>query len=327
MAAPAFAESLSVAISQSSDDAEEFLGGSGALDGQGLTGFVLLNSSDLELGDEGSGGFTDPQAIGLRFTNISIPTNAFITSAWIQFHSDDGTETAQVGNNEFRIFGELSLNPGTFLGSSSTGGEGPYNQPANDRNITNRPRTTQSVVWDDIPFDRPEGVAQVGQQTPDLSGIIQEIIGQAGWASGNAVAFQIYHSASLDASLNPILGVNTSPFAIDEHEMESYDGIPSRAAVLHIEYSTSSITGDLNGDGFVGAADLDILLANWGDNVTVGSLINGDAVADGVVDDADLQVVRDNWGSGNPPGSPIPEPGSFALLLAAGGMIARRRRK
>ena len=57
------------------------------------------------------------------------------------------------------------------------------------------------------------------------------------------------------------------------------------------------LPGDLNADGLVGSADLDIIRANWGQTVTAGSLIDGDPSGDGVVGSADLDVVRANWGS------------------------------
>lgn len=85
--------------------------------------------------------------------------------------------------------------------------------------------------------------------------------------------------------------------------------------------------GDLNGDGFVGIEDMDILLANWGrTDITAGSLQDGDANADGVINAADLQIVRDHWGNGTPAGN-VPEPGTLALIALGGVAITRRRRR
>ena len=62
------------------------------------------------------------------------------------------------------------------------------------------------------------------------------------------------------------------------------------------ENSPLPVTGDLDGDGQVGASDLDIVRANWGGAVTPGDLLHGDANGDGEVGAADLDVVRANWG-------------------------------
>lgn len=56
------------------------------------------------------------------------------------------------------------------------------------------------------------------------------------------------------------------------------------------------VPGDLNGDGTVGSADLDIVRANWGRTVAAGSLLDGDPSGDGMVGSADLDIVRANWG-------------------------------
>jgi hypothetical protein len=60
--------------------------------------------------------------------------------------------------------------------------------------------------------------------------------------------------------------------------------------------SPRQVTGDLDGDGKVGASDLDIVRANWGKAVTPGDLGRGDANGDGQVGAADLDIVRANWG-------------------------------
>jgi hypothetical protein len=56
-----------------------------------------------------------------------------------------------------------------------------------------------------------------------------------------------------------------------------------------------SMSGDLNGDGCVGHADLGILLADW--NCTEGDC-PGDADGDGDTDHADLGILLANWGEG-----------------------------
>lgn len=61
------------------------------------------------------------------------------------------------------------------------------------------------------------------------------------------------------------------------------------------------VTGDLNDDGFVGIADLNIVLGNWNQNVTAGVWAEGDPSGDGFVGIADLNEVLGNWNGGTPP--------------------------
>ncbi|MEZ6193904.1 MAG: PEP-CTERM sorting domain-containing protein, partial [Phycisphaerales bacterium] len=87
------------------------------------------------------------------------------------------------------------------------------------------------------------------------------------------------------------------------------------------------LDGDLNGDGFVGIADLNIVLGNWNQNVTSGDLLQGDPSNDGFVGIADLNVVLGNWNAGTPPaGNAVPEPASLALFTIAGLSVTGRRR-
>ncbi|XAL99601.1 hypothetical protein OT109_18730 [Phycisphaeraceae bacterium D3-23] len=86
------------------------------------------------------------------------------------------------------------------------------------------------------------------------------------------------------------------------------------------------LLGDVTGDGFVGAQDLDVLLANWGETVTPGTTAAGDLSGDGVVGQADLDIVLGAWGDGTPAGSTIPEPGSLAWLALGTTVLMKRRR-
>ncbi len=78
------------------------------------------------------------------------------------------------------------------------------------------------------------------------------------------------------------------------------------------------LQGDLDGDGFVGIADLNNVLGNWNRNVTPGFHIWGDPSGDGFVGIEDLNEVLGNWNAGTPPpvfASNIPEPATATLML------------
>ncbi len=104
-----------------------------------------------------------------------------------------------------------------------------------------------------------------------------------------------------------------------------------------LPWITSTITvvpiiGDLDGDGFVGLDDIDIVLNNWNQFVTPGDLLAGDPSNDGFVGLADLDIILNNWNAGSPSsfniaGLGVPEPATAAVLLAAlPGMLRRARR-
>ena len=85
--------------------------------------------------------------------------------------------------------------------------------------------------------------------------------------------------------------------------------------VVTIGEDVSGIPGDLNGDGMVGSADLDIVRGAWGQTVEAGCRACGDPSGDGSVGSADLDIVRANWGLTD--FAAIPEPGVCLLMLLA----------
>ena len=85
-----------------------------------------------------------------------------------------------------------------------------------------------------------------------------------------------------------------------------------------------SIAGDLNGDGFVGQADLDIVLGAWGQTVPPADP-RADPSGDDFVGQGDLDTVLGDWGKGTPPPAPVPEPATVVLLGLGALALARRR--
>ena len=115
-------------------------------------------------------------------------------------------------------------------------------------------------------------------------------------------------------------------FVIKDFAFENTPGVAILAG-------DNTIPGDLNGDGFVGLDDLDIILNNWNQNVTVGDPLQGDVTGpggepDGYVGLDDLDVLLNNWNAGSLPAAAVPEPGALSLLAAgACGLTLWRRRR
>ncbi|UCC99933.1 MAG: discoidin domain-containing protein, partial [Phycisphaerales bacterium] len=185
-------------IADELDDAEEDLNPS-------KLGEIDETSSDLEMPYEDTG-MVDPQLAALRYANIAIPAGSYIANAWVRFQVDelkDGTLPVNL-----IIQGELNPNPAAFLGGPGT------------FDISARPRTATSVQWS-VPNWTAVGDQGPDQTTVDIAPVIQEIIDQPGWASGNALVL-IFS----DDLANPSTGNRCA---------EAGPGDDS--ALLHIEYS------------------------------------------------------------------------------------------
>jgi hypothetical protein len=177
--------SLSIRVTTGEDDVEERTSSGGS---------ISLTSNDLELTEDGA----LLQVVGLRFRNVSIPPQAHIVDARIQFTAD---ETHSVAT------------------SLTVGGEASDDAPAFvkvDENVTSRLLTPSTVSWDPPPWTSI-GDAGPDQRTPNLAAIVQEVVDRPGWAGGGAMVFVISGPGHRTA--------------------EAYDGVPDRAAVLEVEYS------------------------------------------------------------------------------------------
>jgi T5SS/PEP-CTERM-associated repeat protein len=91
---------------------------------------------------------------------------------------------------------------------------------------------------------------------------------------------------------------------------------------------TASLVGDLDGDGFVGITDLNIVLGNWNQNVPPGDPL-ADPSGDGFVGIDDLNTVLGNWNAGTPPqaSSSVPEPGMLGLSALGCLLLTARPRR
>ncbi|MEM6345944.1 MAG: Ig-like domain-containing protein, partial [Bacteroidota bacterium] len=202
--------SLTVAVSNSNDDAEE-----------GVSGTIKLTSSDLELINEAN---SADQLVGIRFRNISVPAGAKIDSAYIQFTVDELNNANPV---DISIRGEQHFNSATFANVLG--------------NLSNRDFTEASVVWSPINWTIV-GQSAADQRTPNLASIMQEIVDLPGWQANNAASFFLSGwgrriAESYDGTAAPELSVyyTISPPPLNTAPEISISGIPEGATQINFD--------------------------------------------------------------------------------------------
>lgn len=147
---------FSTSISNGRDDVEE----------KEKKGTIYFNSSDLELIYD-KYKKQKKQTVGLRFTGVDIPQGATITNAYIEFTVDETSST---------------------LFNLDIAGQAVDDAPAfksKKKDVSSRSRTAAKVRW------RPAAWSTVGakKQTPDLAGVVQEIVDRSGWSANNSMVF------------------------------------------------------------------------------------------------------------------------------------------
>jgi len=129
-----------------------------------------IGSSDLELANEDGGDpATDEQVVGLRFVDIPLDNGAPVVSAYVEVEVDKVDKQGSDAPVNVIIEGELVPDATVFEDVAN--------------NITDRAVTTAQVKWS-IPAWTEQNAKF---QTPNISSILQEIVNQEGWVSGNAI--------------------------------------------------------------------------------------------------------------------------------------------
>ncbi|MDF1694812.1 MAG: Ig-like domain-containing protein [Saprospiraceae bacterium] len=174
---------------------------------------MYLNSTDIEMAFDASS-----QTIGLRFNNVNVPDIANIQSARLVFKADETTSDPTT----LTIEGELTGNSQPFT--------------AVDQNLTSRNRTASSTTWSDIePWTAGNMYTSVY-----FTDVIQEIIDQGTWSSGNSLSIIITGTGKRVA--------------------EAFDKSSSTPIELIIEFCDEEICDngvDDDGDGYADSFDPD----------------------------------------------------------------------
>ncbi|MBY5162749.1 Ig-like domain-containing protein [Salsipaludibacter albus] len=194
---------LEIQVSSDTDDAEE------AADGT-----MDRGSSDLEMVQEAS-----VQTVGVRFDGIVVPPGADVTEAWVQFEADETDATPTT----LRLAFQDADDPSTF-------GVVPFD-------ISSRPTLAQTVIWTP-PAWNVVGERGPAQRTPDLSPVVQQLVDQPGWQSGNAMVLVVTGSGKRTA--------------------EAHDGFPALSPTLHVRFDGGG-TGANTAPDVVASADATFL--------------------------------------------------------------------
>ncbi|MDX1383346.1 MAG: right-handed parallel beta-helix repeat-containing protein, partial [Thermoanaerobaculia bacterium] len=147
--------------------------------------------------------------VGLRFPDFAVPAGATILQAVLQFQVAD------------RDSGAADLE----LRAQASDDAEPFSDDTDD--LSDRQTTAASVAWS--PPDWTVKGAAGPDQAVDASGPIQEVVNRPGWSAGNALALLIGGTGYRRA--------------------ESWDGDPSAAARLHVDYEAAACADGLDNDG------------------------------------------------------------------------------
>lgn len=144
------------------------------------------------------------QLLGVRFQKVAIPENAEITNAYIQFT----TAIPYDYESMLYVLAEDDDHASTYSEEKMS--------------IRNRNYYFDAYAeWFPESWNIEEESGEK-QRTPDLSGIVQHLVNREGWKENNAMAF------IFQAGENGALRI-----------AYSYDGKPSAAPILHIEYKVT----------------------------------------------------------------------------------------
>ncbi len=150
--------SVDVRIAAGADDVEQHTD----------TGEMYATSTDIELGDDLA--YFGPQSVGLRFTNVAVPQGATITSAYLEFETDEtDSESTSV------TIRAQAVDDAPAFGAAAY-------------DLTGRPLTGAAVDWSAI---AAWDTVSEKHQSPDLASVVQEVIGRSGWQQNNDIVFVI----------------------------------------------------------------------------------------------------------------------------------------
>lgn len=147
---------------------------------------------------------SDRRLVGVRFNGLSIPQGSTVTSAYLKFKSEDDDS----GSSTISIAAEDVDDASTFNGGNN--------------DLVSRTKTTASVTWNPEDWEEREFY-----YSADISSLVNEVVGRAGWDVGNSMAFILQHLAG------------------SGRDIVSYNDQAGNAPRLIINYTTSDFSSSL----------------------------------------------------------------------------------
>ena len=235
---------------------------------QAANGTIALANSELSLGTD--------RIVGLRFPSVGVPRGAIITSASVQFTSG----SPQNGPATFEIFLQ-------DFGYASA-----FTATAND--LSNRYKAATSVLWQPADW-AVAGERGPAQRSPDLTRLIQRILGDIYWDFGHPIALFIHGSGQRNVEALDKIGGQPAQLTV------TYS-MPTTGTVSTFTIDSGLNDGEESADGILISDDSDLELVNDGaaGNQLVGLRFENISLPPGaILENAALQFAADEVSSGN----------------------------
>ena len=139
-------------ILNASDDAEDLTNGQ-----------IATGSTTINLAYASSGGSNVARSDGFHFTNVQVPKDATISSAYLEFTAKNADTSTGLNLTVNAIAVD---NPGSFFAPGD---------------IRSKTKTSASVSWSGV----ESWAAESTYRSPNISSVIQELVNRSGWESGN----------------------------------------------------------------------------------------------------------------------------------------------
>ena len=253
-------------VSQSAGDSEQTIN-------TGATGF---GGNDLAIGKLNG----NDRIVGLQFNDLQIPQGATITSAKLELTSNNNSTDSA----EFEIFGELTPDASLFTNQNN--------------DLSNRDRTTASTDW---PINE-EWVQNGTYQSPQIKGLLQEIVNQAGWCGGNSASLLLFGTGQRSA-----MSYDNSPsdapilkYTYDDSNVPAGGGCVEKTLVSQVSASSDDAEQFLgSGDMSLRSEDLELPFDRGNEQRSGVRFTNVQVPADAIITDAriEFEVDRQRWGT------------------------------